>query len=307
MKAAKPLVSVVMSTHNGEKYVEEQIESILQQSYDNIELIITDDRSTDRTRELLRRYAESFANITLFFNEANVGYIKTFEKGMLRARGDFVALSDQDDIWLHNKIEALVNQIENFDIVYCDSELVDEDGKPLNKKMSDVINQLTYTDCLKMAVGAWIPGHAQLIRRSLIEKCVPFPTTVAHDFWLGFVASCNKGAGYFNHPLVLYRQHGSNLVGANTLRKKRSRRKTVAEKNMHLRERMHLLYTRCPADLPQKKIFTDLNKSYQSFSLANNWLRAKTFFRYRDRILAYKRKSGFGKVLFCIKMFFKLY
>jgi hypothetical protein len=180
-------------------------------------------------------------------------------------------------------------------------------GKHLGKKMSDVINQFAYTDCLKYAIGAWTPGHAQLIRRPVLDKCLPFPTIVAHDFWLGFVASCHRGVGYYNEPLVLYRQHGSNAVGANTFRKSnKSRRKTAAEKRALKKARMNLLYNSCPDDLPQKKIYAALNKSYQNFSLANNWLRTKTFFRYRHRILAYKKNNDFMKVLFCVKIFFKI-
>lgn len=301
------LVSVVMSTYNGEKYIKEQIDSILHQTHPNIELIITDDQSTDGTRNILQAYADKFPNIQVIINETNLGYIKNFEKGLLLARGDYVALSDQDDIWMNNKIEVLLRHIGNYDIIYSDSMLVDEKGNYLGKKMSDIKNQLVYTDCLMYAIGAWAPGHAQLIRRSIIDKCIPFPTIVTHDFWLGFVASCHHGVVCYNKPLVLYRQHESNAIGADTSRKTgTTQKKTNAEKKALARARMNLLYSKCPDHLPQKKIYATLNKSYQNFSLGNNWLRAKTFFRYKHRILAYKKKNWLMKSLFAIKMFFKI-
>jgi glycosyltransferase involved in cell wall biosynthesis len=296
-----------MATYNGEKYIREQIDSILRQTYPNMELIIVDDRSSDSTPDILRAYSDKFPNLRVVINETNLGYIKNFEKGILLSKGDYIALSDQDDIWMDNKIEILLKHIGQYDIIYSDSILVNEKGNSLGKKMSDIKNQLVYTDCLMYAVGAWAPGHAQLIKRYIIHQCIPFPSLVTHDFWLGFVASCHNGMGYYSEPLVLYRQHQSNAISANTSRKNNTgQKKNIKEKNALRRARMHLLYSKCPDHLPQKKIYAALNKSYQSFSLANNWHRAKTFFKYRDRILAYKKKNRFMKNLFCIKMFFKI-
>src|SRR6476661_6415310 len=94
-----PLVSVVLATYNGELFIEEQIKSILQQTYSPIELIIVDDASTDNTISIIQQFEASHSCIRLFTSERNVGYIKNFEKGMLLASGEYIALSDQDDIW----------------------------------------------------------------------------------------------------------------------------------------------------------------------------------------------------------------
>ena len=114
--AELPLVSVVMATYNGERFIGAQLNSILEQTYPNLEVIIVDDGSTDGTANLLKQYAERFNNIRLFFNEQNIGYVRNFEKGMLLAAGEFLALSDQDDIWDKQKLSLLMQEIGDYPI-----------------------------------------------------------------------------------------------------------------------------------------------------------------------------------------------
>ena len=114
----KPLVSVVMATYNGERFIAEQLESILTQTYSNLEIIIVDDRSTDQSYTILESYAAKDTRIRLFRNEQNLGYVKNFEKGLSLAGGVYIAPSDQDDIWLPHKITTLVNHINDNTIVY---------------------------------------------------------------------------------------------------------------------------------------------------------------------------------------------
>jgi hypothetical protein len=158
------------------------------------------------------------------------------------------------------------------------------------------------------AVGAWAPGHAMLFRRELVEMCLPFPDLVTHDFWLGFTATCHGAIRYVEEPLVLYRQHGGNAIGADTrARRARKARPTRAEKFARIRARMRLLYERCPAENRQgKEIYRVIHESYRSFSPRNGWIRMVVFLRYRHLILAYKKKSAPMKVLFCLKMFFTI-
>jgi len=172
--------------------------------------------------------------------------------------------------------------------------------------MSDIKNQLTYDNCLMYAIGAWAPGHAMLFRKELIEKCTPFPTIVTHDFWLGFVASCYGGIQYVNEVLVQYRQHTHNAIGANT--RQHGREKPTKRARIEIaRKRMQLLFEKCPASLSdQKKVFEILATTYRKTDVWSRWKRMSTFFKYRYVILAYKKKSAFMKILFCIKMFFKI-
>ncbi len=298
-------ISVVMATFNGERYLRQQLDSILQQTVSPKEIIIVDDGSTDSTLTILKEYTAD-SRFRLLVNEQNMGYIKSFEKGMLEASCPYIALSDQDDIWLPHKLETLAANMQDHIAVYSDSMLVDKNGISLNKKMSDLKNQLTYNNCLMYTIGAWAPGHAMLFRKELVDQCKPFPTLVTHDFWLGFVASCNGGIFYVNEVLVHYRQHASNAIGANTHQSKK-KQPTRAEKIVAAQKRMQLLYEKCPESLPeQKKVLRLLSATYQRSDLISRWKRMICFFRYRKTILAYKKKSVLMQILFCVKMFFKI-
>ncbi len=303
-----PIISVVIATYNGALFIAQQLDSILAQSYPNIEIIIVDDCSTDNTVVILKNYAARFANIHVYINDHNLGYVKNFEKGMLLAKGDFIAPSDQDDIWHLEKLITLYSQIEGHEIVYSNSELMDAQGKLLGKRMSDLRRQRGYDDCLMYAIGSWAPGHAMLIRKTLVIRAAPFPTVMSHDLWLGFVATCKGAIKYLDTPLVYYRQHAANVFGAikvaDTIKKKKA---SKADELTKIRLRMNLMYEKCPDSLmPNKQVLYQLNQSYQSFSLANNICRMMIFFKYRDKILAYKNKSAFGRWLFCFKIFFKI-
>lgn len=105
---ARPSVAVVMCTYNGEKFLREQLDSIINQTYPISEIIIQDDRSTDGTVALLREYEERHPNIHVFVNEQNLGFNLNFKTACMRATTDLIAISDQDDVWFKDKIERQV-------------------------------------------------------------------------------------------------------------------------------------------------------------------------------------------------------
>jgi len=109
-ESIQTLVSVVMCTYNGEKYLHPQIGSILSQSYDNLELIIVDDASTDSTVKILEEYKRRDSRLRYFVNERNIGYNKNFEKAFSLANGNYIAPCDQDDIWDPSKIETMMKE-----------------------------------------------------------------------------------------------------------------------------------------------------------------------------------------------------
>lgn len=304
----KANISVVMATYNGEHFLRKQMDSILGQTLTPKEIIVVDDCSTDGTLVILNEYAAANDSIKIMINETNLGYVRNFEKGMIHAKGALIALSDQDDIWKTDKLEKLYNNIGDHFLIYSDSELIDENDHSLHKKMSDIKNQISYDNCLMYTIGAWAPGHTFLFKKELIDRCVPFPTIVTHDFWLGFVATCYSPIQYLSEPLVLYRQHTFNAIGANTQAKKLNQVKPTKEAlEDKSRERMRLLFEKCPASLfEQKRVLGIILETYQSYSLKNNFKRMLIFLQYRNIILAYKRKSVLMKILFCIKMFFKI-
>jgi glycosyltransferase involved in cell wall biosynthesis len=306
MENKNPTVAVVVATYNGATYLRQQLESIVQQTYKPSQIIIVDDDSLDDTLQVANNFAAHHPEVMVVQNETRLGYIKNFEKGMLIATASYVALSDQDDIWMPHKLETLLANIGDQMLAYSDSELIDANGQLLNQKMSSIKNQLAYHTPIMYAIGAWAPGHAMLFKKELVDKAAPFPALVTHDFWLGFVATCYSRVVYVNEPLVHYRQHTQNAIGADTTKNKTASL-TMAQKKQKARARMELLFNKVKeAGHQHEEVFEKINNSYASFSLSNNFKRAKLFYDHRNLILAYKKKSALLKVLFAVKMFFKI-
>ena len=141
----KPLVSVVLCTYNGEQFIEEQVDSILRQSYSPLELIISDDASSDSTPQLLKRY-ENDARVIIFYQPVNFGLTSNFGFAASQSKGSLIAFSDQDDVWLENKIEKMAEAIGNSNLIYTDSLLTDEKGNSLHKKLSSFRNMYSGND-----------------------------------------------------------------------------------------------------------------------------------------------------------------
>lgn len=204
---ANALVSIALCTYNGEKYLIEQLDSILNQTYTSLEIIVVDDLSKDNTLAILNSYQLKDQRIKIIRNESNLGYVKNFEKALGLCTGDYIALADQDDIWSLNKIELQLQHINNAQLIYHDSEFIDQNGKPIQKKMSDLLNMYEGESPKPFIFYNCVSGHQCLFKRSLLSYCLPFPDKMYHDRWLAFTAAANGGIKYLNEPLVKYRQH----------------------------------------------------------------------------------------------------
>ncbi|WP_295651543.1 glycosyltransferase family 2 protein [uncultured Mucilaginibacter sp.] len=306
---AQPLVSVVMATYNGSRFLREQLDSIVNQTYPNLEIIVVDDCSTDDTVAILNAYAAKYANIKVYVNEVNLGYVKNFEKGLLLSTANYISPCDQDDIWLPNKTEFLMAKLAGNAIVYCNSAIINEAGELTGKKLSETKYLQTYDDCLQYTIGNTAAGHAMILTRKTMLDSMPLPTMIPHDYWLGFVATFESQLLFVDEPLVWYRQHSANVFGVKTEGVKKVKKVKPAKEVIQAkaRERMRLLYEKCPDYLTeQKAAFAGLSTSYESFSLINDFNRMRLFLKYRDRILAYKNRSEWRKILFSIKMFWMI-
>ncbi|ASF48170.1 glycosyltransferase family 2 protein [Methylovulum psychrotolerans] len=307
-----PLVSIILATYNGERFLSEQVESLLRQTYQNIEIIAVDDASTDSTPALLDRYAARYPHFRAVKNPTNLGHAKNFEQGFLLAQGDYIAPCDQDDIWLPDKIAVLLAHIGDHAIAYGDSEFIDSAGRRLGSKMSDTKNLTDFDNPLMyIEVGISALGHAMLMTRQLVQAAAPFPAIFSHDNWLGFVASFNGSVKFVDQVLVQYRRHDANLTNAlhKKDRKKLAGTKADPHQRMaHAQQRLKTLYEKCPDHLPEKAVIYQLYQSHQSFSLRNNWLRMCLFFRHRHQILLHKKYAHpeLKQRLHCIKAFFKM-
>ena len=215
-----PLISICMATYNGEKYLQEQIESIINQSYKNFELIIQDDSSTDNTLQILQKYT-NLPNVSIFLNKTNLGYIKNFETVLQRAKGTYIAIADQDDIWNKNKLEILLQNIQNSTLIYSNSLLIDAEGKSLNKTLSQKLknNFISSKEPLNFLYDNTVSAHAVLFRKELLAYLAPLPTYLYFDQYIAILAASLNGVKFIDKNLVDYRQHSTNTLSQNKKQK----------------------------------------------------------------------------------------
>lgn len=233
----KDTISVVMATYNGAKYIKEQLESIFNQSVTPDEIIISDDCSKDSTLKILEDYKNEVSiPITINVNKENIGYIKNFKLAISRAKGDYIFLCDQDDVWEKNKIEDTISCMKSVDAeVSCTGFiLIDGNGnriKDLNKYKSDPIcGYEAWTGLIKeiqikrLIWGNFCPGCTYCFSKSVkavFERLnnVEMP----HDFQLLLIGANHRSAVFIDKPLSRYRIHESNTIGMNKKEAKRKR------------------------------------------------------------------------------------
>jgi len=302
------LVSIIIGTFNGALYIEEQLESILNQTYSPLEIIITDDASNDNTLDIVNTYSKKHNHIKIHAFDTNVGYIKNFERGIALAKGDYVALSDQDDWWMPSKIERLMNTINYHELAYCDSEFVDENLTEMKNSFSNVKNLVSIHSPIPLLIDNCVSGHASLFKKSLFEKAIPFPDFIPHDWWLAYVASLEKGILYLDEPLVKYRHHQHNVIASSKKNKKdKSKKKSKSQKFEERRRRMETFYAKCPDHLKkEKKLILKIKKSYHNFSLFNNIRRVFLFYSNRKELLKIIKRNNLNKGVYIMNMFFRV-
>jgi glycosyltransferase involved in cell wall biosynthesis len=304
-------VSVVLGTYNGETYLREQLDSVLAQTYPFLEIITIDDGSSDATVSILREYAARDHRIKVVVNEQNLGFIRNFEKGCSLASGRWIALCDQDDYWMPEKVGKMVEAIGDYPMVYCDSILCDESLQPLGNRISDLVHFQSFDDPRQLCVFSRMYGHATLITRDLFTRSRPFLKEVPHDGWLAYHATLYGGVLYLPEVLVKYRQHAANVFGVVGRKKKKPAPKEKAALKKRelerIRIRMQAYCDACPETLaPQKKLLRALVRSYRDFSPLNDIRRMLLFFANYRRLLVVKNYSTPRKWLFCLKMLVKI-
>ena len=210
------LVSIALATYNGSRFLREQLDSIYSQTYKNIEVVACDDCSTDDTASILEEYRQSHG-LRYEINERNQGFVRNFEKVLSRCSGEFIALADQDDIWLPEKLETELNGLGNASLVYSDAFLVDEAGCELPGSLIQAsgVRPVSGKSFKYFVCNTCVTGCTTLFRRELLVLALPIPACeIYHDWWLAVVASCHGGVRYLPERLVKYRQHDANDTGA---------------------------------------------------------------------------------------------
>ena len=207
-------ISIAIATYNGEKYLAEQLDSILQQIYPAAEIIIIDDCSSDSTMDILQTYAKQHPQIKLYQNNRNLGACQSFTKAINLCSGDYIALADQDDVWLPNKLATLLDNIGDSLLIHSDAFIVDENLNILANTFSKgVMNQTNFIDYL---FANNVTGCTCMFSRELVSKSFPMPNFYMHDHYLAISASYWGAVKYLPQALIYYRQHTGNQIGENS-------------------------------------------------------------------------------------------
>lgn len=222
------MLSVALCSYNGEKFLTQQLESILNQSKAIDEIVICDDNSTDSTINIIEGFINKYPSIIkLYKNPLSLGPIKNFEKAINFCSGDIIFLSDQDDVWKYNKVKSIFNKFINsplLEAVFTDAELIDDNNVLIGETLWNTLNFDLETQKGWISNTAFkeilykrnkITGATLAIKRSLFDRAVPFPIIngVWHDAWLGLHAAANQALGLKKTPLIKYRIHSNQQVG----------------------------------------------------------------------------------------------
>jgi glycosyltransferase involved in cell wall biosynthesis len=238
-------VSVVLCTHQGAEFVAEQVASILRQVPEPHELVLGDDASTDDTVAIVERLvaehraAGGRTELVVRRHDPALGVVQNFVDAMAASRGDLIALSDQDDIWHEGRLAAMQAAFDadpDLLLAHSDARLVDAAGAPLGLTLLEALEAtageregLTRGDAFATLMRRnLVTGATVMLRRELVARATPFPNGWVHDEWLAVIAAATGGLRLLPEPLIDYRQHGRNQIGA--------RRPTLGDKLAKLRE-----------------------------------------------------------------------
>lgn len=202
-------ISVCMATYNGEKYIKEQIDSILLQLSNSDELIISDDNSTDNTINIIKQILDS--RIKLFFNSEK-GYTSNFENALNKVQGDIIFLSDQDDMWLPNKVEVCLKELESYDFVVSDCAMINTNNEIISDSYFGV--RSVKKSQLGNLVKFGFLGCCLAFRADILKKALPFPANrrlCTHDNWLFLVGAFLFKYKVLDDKLIHYRRHSNNF------------------------------------------------------------------------------------------------
>ncbi|WP_374948750.1 glycosyltransferase [Mucilaginibacter sp.] len=298
------LVSVALCTYNGARHLNEQIQSILDQTYNNIELVIVDDCSSDDSLAIIQKFAMADERIKYFVNTENLGYNKNFEKALGLVTGDFIAISDQDDIWESEKINQLMNAIGDNWLIFSNSVRVLDDGNLTGGKL---LNDFRFGnwDFKSILLENYVTGHTCLMSRLLLPHILPFPQIGYYDWWMGFVGLYHHKLTYLDRELTQYRIHERSVT--QTLIRKNAQIFKQVDFNNTLIMLSHFANYR-PLATADKQLIIHLRKALEKkiTTSANPSLIILICKHYQSLFPRLKKRSFFSKANFAIRYSKKL-
>jgi glycosyltransferase involved in cell wall biosynthesis len=221
------MISIGLCSHQGANYLYEQLESITNQNLLPMEVVICDDASSDLTIKIIKNFSKrASCSYRLYQNEKCLGTLQNFSKVISLCKADYIALCDQDDIWLSDKLaitfQAMKEAEEKFGsllplLIHTDLAIIDAGGKVIASSFMRLRRLRPRDDepLPKLLAQNFVTGSTVLINRPLAEAALPIPEeAMMHDWWLALVAAATGKIIYIDRPKVLYRQHETNVIGA---------------------------------------------------------------------------------------------
>ena len=205
------MISVCIASYNGEKYIGQQLDTILSQLGVDDEVVISDDSSIDSTIEIIKGYNDR--RIKLLLGCKFKSPIFNLENALSVAKGDYIFLADQDDVWMPGKIIKTLEQLRRYDIVVCNGFIVDQDDKVIHSSYfkwkgsrSGFFKNLAKNSYL---------GCSITFNRKVLNSVLPFPKhIIMHDLWIGLIGECVGRVCFMSEPLFSYRRHEGNYTAA---------------------------------------------------------------------------------------------
>jgi len=288
-------ICVLMSTYNGDKYIIEQIESILNQKKVNVELLIRDDGSTDKTLEILEEYSKKYKNLK-YYSGQNLKTARSFMDLLFRAgEYEYYSFSDQDDVWDLDKLTVGISYLkDDYHLYGCSKRIVNENLKLLDREDENVYSLELGATILRGRISGCTMIFDKFLRSEII-KYNPQVITM-HDSWILRVASCLGQIYYDKRPHISYRQHAQNVVGA---------RKTLLEiSRLRIKNFKNRKNDKTRVEIA-KQLYQEYGQHLNKFEKKNLY-----YFAYSREKIVYRLKLFIGNFLkgenfldtFCIKL-----
>ena len=254
------MISVAMTTYNGERFIEEQLRSILSQSLPVDEIIICDDRSSDRTVEIINTLKNG--KIKVIQNPQNVGYIENFYKAISLTQGDYIFLADQDDIWDKEKVKTSIEWIRktnamavctNFSLIDANEKNIEDDSNlSINPFIRQFKGEIADITTIRLAFGNVAQGCTYCFTKSVKEIYLKIHNTeVIHDLQILIIASCMGDVKFINEKLIKYRIHENNSIGF----EKKGRKINLPNKRISREPFMYRFFRQVNETVPVNKLW----------------------------------------------------
>lgn len=226
------MIDILMATYNGEKFLDEQIQSIINQDYSEWRLFIRDDKSTDQTITIVRKYINQYPNKIFLIDDKKkgLGAKANFFELLKYSKSEYAMFADQDDIWLHNKISLTLKKMHSMEkeyghnvpiVIHTDLTVVDEELETISQSYWELMNLNPQDNKInKSIVFNTLTGCTIMVNKAMVIELnlntIP-QNAIMHDWWIALLGSTVGRIGIIEQPTILYRQHSNNTVGANRL------------------------------------------------------------------------------------------